>query len=520
MKSTVTPIQRQLMRVILLITAAVLVLTYAAFFAYDFITFRQNTKAQTATLGAIIAANSTAALAFENRDDAEEILNALKAEKHVVAACLYDNDGRVFSKYPVNLAEEHLPPVPKTDGYSFGNNHLTGFQPVVQGNKRLGTLYLDSDMQIIYERFKRYGIIGLVIVCVALLLASFLSYRLQSKVTDPILALAATARIISEHHNYATRATTSKVAELRLLTDAFNHMLEQIEAQNLEITSFNQNLEQKISERTHEVEMAKSELELVNDKLVKSNRDLEQFAYIASHDLQEPLRKIRTFTEMAERSLDNEPTVRKYFEKISSSAGRMSDLIQAVLNYSRLSKTEEEFVEIDLNKVIDNIKTDFELLISEKNAIIKTPSLPVIKGIPLQIHQLCLNLISNSLKFSQKAPVINITCKIVSGNGIKPEGEISKSESYVALIFKDNGIGFEPQYADKIFTIFQRLHGKQEYAGTGIGLALCKKIVENHHGFITVHSELGAGAEFSVYLPVAQSASFDKKGFTSVGTGI
>jgi len=506
MRSTATPIQRQLMRVILLITAAVLVLTCTAFFVYDYITFRQTTKTQTATLGAIIAANSTAALAFENRDDAAEILDALQAEKHIVAACLYDKDGQIFSIYPVNLAPSKLPSAPRADGFTFGNNHLTGFQPVIQGTKRLGTLYLDSDMQVIYERLERYGLIGLVIVCVSLLLASLLSLRLQRTVTNPILALADTARLISEHHNYATRATSSNVAELRLLTDAFNHMLEQIETQNQEITSFNQNLEHKVRERTHEVEMAKNELETVNDKLIKSNRDLEQFAYVASHDLQEPLRKIRTYTEMAERNLQDEALVKKYFEKISTSAGRMSTLIQAVLNYSRLSKTEEEFVEIDLNKVIENIKTDFELLISEKNATILSNSLPVIRGIPLQIHQLCLNLISNSLKFSQKPPVIHITGKTIPGYEIKSEGEVDKELMYVALSFKDNGIGFEPQYADKIFTIFQRLHSRQEYAGTGIGLALCKKIVGNHHGFITVHSELGEGAEFTIYLPTRQES--------------
>ncbi len=507
MKSNVTPIQRQLMRVILLITGTVLFLTCVAFFTFDYITFRQTTKTQIATLGAIIAANSTAALAFDDRRDAGETLDALKAEKHIVAACLYDKEGRVFSSYPVDLSPQNFPAKPGLDGFLFANNHLSGFQPVKQGNKRLGTLYLDSDMQVIYDQLQRYVFIALVIVSIALMLAYFLSDRLQKTVTAPILALAKTARLISEHHDYAARANTSNVAELRLLTDAFNHMLEQIEAQNLEILSFNQNLEQKVSERTREVELAKSELENVNDKLIKSNRDLEQFAYIASHDLQEPLRKVRTYAEMAGRNLHDEELARKYFDKISSSAGRMTELIQAVLNYSRLSKADEQYEQIDLNQVIDNIKTDFELLISEKNAVIKTSSLPSIRGIPLQIHQLFLNLISNSLKFSKHAPIITITCKILAGNAIKTEAEVNQDVPYLALTFKDNGIGFEPQYADQIFTIFQRLHGKQEYAGTGIGLALCKKIVENHHGFITVQSALGAGAEFTVYLPMEQEVA-------------
>lgn len=506
MSHTVTPIQRQLMRVILLITGTVLVLTCFAFFAYDFITFRQTTRTQIFTLGAIIAANSTAALAFSNREDAEEILQALQAEKHIVAACLYDKQGRIFSVYPVDLPADKYPVGPGEDGFFFGQDHLTGFQPVIQGSRRLGTLYLDSDMHGIYTRLRRYGLIVAAIIAISLLLAFFLSNRLQKKVTAPILALAKTAGLISEKHDYSVRVSTSNVTELRLLTDAFNHMLQQIETQTIEITAFNQNLEQKVSERTREMELAKSALERVNDKLVKSNRDLEQFAYIASHDLQEPLRKIQAFSELAKRNLHEEEIAKKHLDKICTSAERMSNLIQAVLNYSRLSKTDEEYADIDLNMVVQNIKLDFELLISEKNAVIESGSLPVIKGIPLQMHQLCLNLISNSLKFSEKNPVINISSQVISVNDIKTEMELSGATQYLALTFKDNGIGIEPQNADKIFAIFKRLHGKQEYAGTGIGLALCKKIVENHKGFITVRSEVGQGAEFSVYLPMPVDA--------------
>ncbi len=502
MKLTDTPIQRQLLRVILLVTGAVVVLTCIAFFAYDFYTFRETTKTQFSTLGAIIAANSTAALAFDDRDAAREILDALKAEKHLVAAGLYDKNNQIFSRYSIDSTKNDLPLEPRQDGFQYGENSLEGFQPVKQGKRRLGTLYLKSDMKVIYTRLQRYGWIAFLVVCVSFLMTYFLSRRLQRRVTDPILDLANTARLISGHHDYSVRARSSNVAELRQLTDAFNHMLQQIETQNQEITSFNQNLEHKVSERTRELELAKDELEAVNNKLIKSNRDLEQFAYIASHDLQEPLRKIRTFAELAERNWQDPEVAHKYFDKITSSAKRMSDLIQAVLNYSRLSKTGEEYADIDLNTVVENIKMDFELLISEKNAVIETTSLPVVKGIALQLHQLCLNLISNSLKFSEKDPVIHITSKILSAREIQTAMEIDAEKKYMALVFKDNGIGFEQQYADKIFTIFQRLNNKQDYAGTGIGLALCKKIVENHHGFITVNSEVGKGAEFSVYLPI------------------
>ena len=501
MKLKDAPIQRKLMKVILLTCGAVLVLTCACFFVYDFITFRQTLRAQLATLGEIIATNSTAALGFLDEKAASETLLALAAEKHVIAACLYDQDGKIFSVYPPGFPPENLPAYPGADGYRFEGLFLVGIQPVVQ-DSRLGTLYLKSDMKAMYQRIELYAGIALLVIGISFLLAYFLSRRLQKTISEPILTLAETARVVSERHDYSVRATKTGVDELGLLTDAFNHMLTQIENQNQEITTFNQKLEEKVRERTAELENAKNEIEVMNRKLVKSNHDLEQFAYIASHDLQEPLRKIQTFSELAGRNPGGEETLQKYLEKINLSAQRMADLIRSVLNYSRLSRLSEEFSEIDLNITLDSIRSDLELLIAEKKAEIRCGPLPVIKGIPLQLNQLFTNLISNSLKFSDKAPVIDISSKILPGSEVRSNGGLNSTDNYVELKFADNGIGFEQQYADKIFTIFQRLHASQHYSGTGIGLALCKKIVENHHGFITARSEPGKGAEFYVYLPV------------------
>lgn len=233
------------------------------------------------------------------------------------------------------------------------------------------------------------------------------------------------------------------------------------------------------------------------------NTQLEQFAYIASHDLQEPLRKIRTFVQVLEKNI-NEPGARqKYIHKINASAKRMGELIQSVLNYSRLSQTDELWVTTDLNSVLENVKADYELLIAEKNAIVQSEPLPTIKGITLQLSQLFANLIGNSLKFSHGKPVITISSAILkAGEAQKINSALDNSKSYAELIFKDNGIGFEQHYAEKIFTIFQRLNSREDFMGTGIGLALCKKIVENHEGHIHARSELGKGAEFFVYLPL------------------
>jgi PAS domain S-box-containing protein len=257
-----------------------------------------------------------------------------------------------------------------------------------------------------------------------------------------------------------------------------------------------------IVETTIQLEQANRILEEKNLALERTNKELESFSYVASHDLQEPLRKIRTFAELIQKDLQNEKLVKKYFSKIEVSAQRMSDLIKAVLNYSRLSKTEDLYADTDLNHILKNVRSDFELLIQEKGAVIKSEKLPAIKGIPLQLNQLFSNLIGNSIKFTENKPKITISARIIDGNNMPLHPDIQPEKKYAQLIFKDNGIGFEQRYSDQIFTIFKRLHNTESYTGTGIGLALCKKIVENHRGFIAVRSEPGKGSEFCIYLPV------------------
>src|SRR6266850_3943249 len=225
------PIKQKLTAIILLTCGVVVALTCAAFFAYEFLTFRQAMTQNLATLGKVIAANSTAALAFENQEDAREILAALKAERHIVAVGLYDKEGKLFSRYPGNLPANAFPSSPEKDGYRFEHSHLAAFQPVVQGSKRMGTLYLKSDLGAMYERFRLYGgIVGLVIGA-SLLVAYTLSKQLQKQISGPILDLAETAKAISERGDYSVRATRLGQDEMGLLTDAFNQMLTQIHEQ-------------------------------------------------------------------------------------------------------------------------------------------------------------------------------------------------------------------------------------------------------------------------------------------------
>lgn len=232
-----------------------MLLTCAAYFAYEFLTFRQAMIQQLTILSETIATNSTAALAFENKDDATEILSALKADKHIVAASLYDNQGNLFATYPQNSKSGILllPGSPSDETFHFENSHLAGFHPVMQGGKRLGTLYLRSDLGAMYERFQLYAGIAVLVIGLSFFISYLLSKRLQQRISKPILVLTETARVISSQGDYSVRAIKLGEDELGVLTDAINQMLNRIEEQTAEITSLNQGLEQKVFERTNQL---------------------------------------------------------------------------------------------------------------------------------------------------------------------------------------------------------------------------------------------------------------------------
>ena len=231
-----TPIQRKLMILILSVSGAVLLLTCSAYFAYEIITFRQTTVKQLSMLGEIIAANSTAALAFDSREDADETLSALKVNRSIDAAALYDARGNLFAYYPSNKPASEFLSIKKGEGYFFERSHLIGFQPVVQGNKQLGILYLKANMNDMNDRLILYGSIAGLVIVLSFLVAFLLSRTLQKQISTPILALAGTARAISERQDYSVRATKLGSDEIGMLTNAFNGMLDQIQMQNLELS--------------------------------------------------------------------------------------------------------------------------------------------------------------------------------------------------------------------------------------------------------------------------------------------
>lgn len=252
-------------------------------------------------------------------------------------------------------------------------------------------------------------------------------------------------------------------------------------------------------------ERIKSEQKLINRnrQLKQTNAELESFNRVASHDLQEPLRKIQMFiSRITDKDKLSENSA-AYFEKITQAADRMQTLIKNLLTYSRIDSTLDKLEDVDLNEVIQIIKDNLSVQIKEVDMNIVCQKLPVISGVPYQMEQLFANLISNAIKYRDPMDTPKVVIEAYKIEADKIEIPFHKySDTYHKITFSDNGIGFEQENAEKIFEIFQRLHSRSEYSGTGIGLAICKKIVENHHGFIHAISKPGNGSSFIIYLPV------------------
>jgi PAS domain S-box-containing protein len=256
-----------------------------------------------------------------------------------------------------------------------------------------------------------------------------------------------------------------------------------------------QKIEEVVAERTRELERANEALQEANKELQRSNQNLEEFAHAASHDLKEPVRKIHFFTNQLKDQLSTQlkEGQARAFSRIENATERMGNLIDDLLLYSHVSQRPHDTESVDLNEKVQRVVEDLDLDIEEKGATIHVGKLPVVKGYRRQLQQLFQNLISNALKYSKAdvPPKIEIMAEEVQKAG----------KRYHLIKVSDNGIGFEQQYAHKIFQMFSRLHGKAEYSGTGVGLSIVKKVVENHNGFIDVESRLGEGSAFSVYLP-------------------
>lgn len=278
--------------------------------------------------------------------------------------------------------------------------------------------------------------------------------------------------------------------------------------QEKKLMAANANLAKEIEERKLSEEKIKrlnQQLLTNNEQLKNTVEELDRFAYVASHDLQEPLRKIMLFSNKVsiqyKGKIDTE--IESQLQKIVKASGRMQQLVNDLLKFSRQTNDMRGFEKIDLNLLLQEVLSDIDHEIISKNAKVEIDWLPSIWGVPSQIRQLFQNIVSNSLKFCKEdcVPQINVYCKKITGSEIVTTGDVQLKDSYYRLFFRDNGIGFDPKYTKDIFAVFKRLHSYSEYEGSGIGLSICKKIVDRHNGFIEAESNIGIGTTITVTFP-------------------
>lgn len=498
------PIKRKLTLVVMMTSSAALVLACAALFLYQLKTFQNTLQQELETLARIIGANSTAVVNLQLQSDANEVLSALKENQHLIGACIYLEDGSRFAEYVRPGAKPDFAPKPRPDGHYGSRDHLTYFGPILDekseagAKRRIGTISLQSDFIGLRESLNLYGGIVALVLLASILGALVLTARLQRFISEPILALAGAARAVSERKDYSVRAAKTSADELGVFTEAFNHMLAQIQEQDAALHKANEELEKRVHERTKELELEIAERKRAEQKLARqaqelarSNSELEQFAYVASHDLQEPLRMVANYTQLLARRYKDklDPTAHEFIAFAVDGANRMQRLINDLLDYSRVGTRGKEFTATDCSSVLGHAIANLGGAIESARALVTNDDLPVLQADPGQLAQLFQNLIGNAVKFHGPDP------PRVHVSAVPREGEWLFS-------VRDNGIGIEPEYAERIFVIFQRLHGFSEYPGTGIGLSICKKIVERHGGRIWVESKPGAGATFHFTIPI------------------
>ena len=469
------PIKQKLTAILVLISGLVLLLTSAAFAGYQYWSLRQATRDALSVRGRIIAANSTASLAFANDADARELLSALRADRHIVAAVLYDKGGNVFAAYPADVAGHAVPAAPGPDGYRFERGLLIGFQPVEEaGSQRLGTLYLASDLDAIYDTLRLSGVIGLAVLAVALLAAYLLSRVLQGTISQPILALAETAKAVSTRQDYSVRAPKVGEDELGALTDAFNQMLGRIEDQKDELQRYAADLERRVEERTHELQERNESLRRNAAELLAANTELDAFAYSVSHDLRAPLRSIDGFSQilLEDYATQLDEAGRESLHRVRAASQRMGTLIDDLLKLARVTRAEIRTEDVDLSGMARDIAAELERATPERKVEFAiAPGLKA-RGDTRLLRVVLDNLLRNSWKYTSKRPAPRVEFRSADANG----GQ--------AFMVRDNGAGFDMKYADKLFGVFQRLHSAADFEGTGIGLATVRRIINRHGGRI------------------------------------
>ncbi|MBI3768337.1 MAG: HAMP domain-containing protein [Deltaproteobacteria bacterium] len=483
-------------------SVTVLAVACAVFFAHELGRARVNLGRSLQVRADTIGLVSAASILFDDPKAAGEILEASRVDPGIVTAAIYALDGRPFATYRRRASEENAPVVALAadtmEGRFVGDRRLVT-RPIDFKGKRVGFVALESDLADLSDVKSGFMLAALLVLALCIGIGWLLALQLQRLVTRPILALVESARTISRDRDYSVRVVVRGGDEIGVLARSFNEMLEQVEERDVELEAARGTLEHRVAARTRELQLEIGErcqvqatLVRQTEELTRSNADLEQFAYVASHDLQEPLRIVASYTQLLAETHDGQlgPDAEKYVRYAVDGALRMQNLISDLLAYARVARAPAPPQTVASGDLLSRALDNLQLTIEESGARVTHDELPMVRCNSSQLVQLFQNLVGNAIKFhGERSPKIHV-------EAVCRDGETEFS-------VRDNGIGFDSKYAAKIFVIFQRLHARGKYSGTGIGLAVCKKIVEHHGGRIWVESRVGQGSTFFFTIPQA-----------------
>lgn len=472
----------KLMRMTLVVSGVALLLAYVSFLAYDLYSLRQELISSMATEANIVGANSVTALMFDDRQAAENTLGALRNSPQIRSAVIIRPDGTEFARYQLNPATpfvplHHLAPEEGLHYWTTGQDILLGSRIQFQGG-RVGTVYLLAETGDVARRAERFGLIsaGMLLICFAIALIS--TSAIRHLVTDPLTGLARTAQIVTRERDYSVRAEIPSTSdELAFLVQSFNEMLDQIQTRDRALEATRDELEQRVEERTAELSLA--------------NKELEAFSYSVAHDLRGPLQHINNIGFLLQNSASQHlnPEGRMLVDRLLEGSKRMSLLIDDLLNLSRASSHPLHRTTIDLSHIAESIARRLQTENGTRAVDFKIAKAAQAIADEGLMEVVLENLIGNAWKYTSKLE--------------KAEIEFGYLDEETGMVYfvRDNGAGFNPRYADRLFRPFQRLHSQSEFTGTGVGLATAYRIITRHGGKIWATGGVDKGAAFFFTLP-------------------
>jgi signal transduction histidine kinase/ActR/RegA family two-component response regulator len=489
-----TPIRRKLMAMVLITSAVVVVLTCAAFLGYERLTFPRTAVRQLTTLGQITAASSTGALAFDTPHDAADILNALKAERHIRAAALYDSQGALFARYPADAPDGAFSARPQSDGFRFVDGRLDGYVPVIQakGSQRLGTLYLTSDLEELYDRMRLYSGIACLAIAMSSLVAYPLSRMLQGQISRPILALAETAKAVSDRRDYSVRAQNLGRDELGLLTDAFNHMLEQIHEQNGALQQAYDDLRQTQQAITQQERL----------------RAVGQMASGIAHDINNALSPALLYVEsLLEREPNLSTRSRDYLVMVQRAVDDVAQTVGRLREFYRQREPQRSLAPVDLNRLIEQAaeltRARWDDMSQQRGIAIEmqlslAPDLALALGIESEIREALINLIFNAVDAIAEGGAITIRTRMAA----RPVGRNEPVGPLDACVeITDTGAGMDEETKRRCMEPFFTTKGER---GTGLGLAMVYGTLQRHNAVAEIDSVVGTGTTIRLFFSVAE----------------